>query len=126
MRCTRWGRGRGALQKVRTAVDGTLLNLSPWARRAVARSAGNSNSDAELDDQGEAALAEQRPIRRISFNVRQTVGTRYGRDWDMGDLVTVAYLGREYPMKVVGVTVSGSSDGAESITPEFESEVSSS
>jgi hypothetical protein len=120
------GQGKGALQKVRTAVDGTLLNLSPWARRAVARSAGNSNSDAELDDQGEAALAEQRPIRRISFNVRQTVGTRYGRDWDMGDLVTVAYLGREYPMKVVGVTVSGSSDGAESITPEFESEVSSS
>jgi len=117
------GQGVGGLQKVRTAVDSTLLALSPWARRAVARSARNSNSDAELDDQGEAALAEQRPIRRISFDVRQTVGTRYGRDWDMGDLVTVAYLGREYPMKVVGVTVSNSSDGAESITPEFESEV---
>lgn len=118
------GQGKGALQKVRAAADNSLLLLSPWARRAVARSARNSNSDAELDDQAEAQLNEQRPVRKISFSVRQTAGTRYGRDWDMGDLVTVAYLGRRYDMKVVGVTVSSRSDGQETITPEFESEVS--
>lgn len=117
------GQGKGALQKVRTAADSSLLALSPWARRAVARSGRNSNDDNELDDQAEAMVNEQRPIRQISFSVRQTVGTRYGRDWDMGDLVTVEYLGRDYDMKVMGVTVSASSDGAESITPEFESEV---
>lgn len=117
------GQGKGALQKVRTAADGGLLTLSPWNRRAVARSGRNSNSDGELDDQAEGMLNEQRPLRKISFTVRQTAGTRYGRDWDLGDLVNVEYLGRERKVKVVGVTVSSTSEGQETITPEFESEV---
>jgi len=117
------GQGVGALQKVRTAADAALLALSPWARRAVTRSSRNSYSDDEMDALGAATIAKQRPKRTLSFTARQTPATRYGRDWDLGDLVTAVYLGREHNLKVVGVTVGWSSDGRETITPELESEV---
>lgn len=116
------GQGPGSLQKIRTRADNTRLDYSPWNRRAVARKVSSSNNT-ELDTAGDGVIAGQRPIMRISFAVQQTRATRYIRDWDMGDLVTVEFRGQDVDVKVVGVTVGVTSDGKETITPEMETEV---
>lgn len=115
------GNGVGSLQIVRTRADETLLDYSPWARRAVARKFSSSDN-AILDAAADGVIATQRPLRKISFAVQQTRATRYNRDWELGDLVSVVFRGQRYDLKIVGVTVAVSSNGEETITPEFENE----
>ena len=92
---------------------------TPWARRAVSRKA-RSNDDTELTNEGEKTLAKQESKRSITFTARQTAATRYGRDWFLGDLVTVHFRGLEFTQKVVGVRVSINGVGEETIEPELE------
>ncbi len=117
------GQGRGASRKTTTVSSAALLALSPWARRAVARSATNEAQAAALTVVGQERLDKERSRRTFSFKVQQTEAMRYGRDWDLGDLVEVEdYFGNVSDMKIVGVTISVGGAGAESITPEFEAE----
>jgi len=117
------GQGRQTQRRVTTVTDATLLGLSPWARRAVARSESNEEDLTYLASKGQQVIDAQRSRRSFSFDVRQTEAVRYGRDWDMGDLVEVEdYLGNVAAMKIVGVTVSVSESGEENITPEFQEE----
>ena len=74
--------------------------------------ARNTTSDATLD--------KQRAQRKFSFNTRQTTATRYGRDWGLGDLISVEFRGTTITQKVTGVRVTMSADGTETIKPELE------
>ena len=116
--CDVGGPGSGATRPYTSRTSGTE-NDSPWARRAVYRQARRGNSAGEREDAGDQALNKQRAKRTLNFTARQTEATRYGRDWGLGDLVTVEFLGRSYDKKVVGITVGlGASD--ESIRVETE------
>jgi hypothetical protein len=93
---------------------------SPWARRAVFRNGSSANNDstAKLQDIGDNTLDKQRSRRVLTFNAKQTTATRYRRDWDLGDLVTVEFLGRSYDKKIVGVTIGLNAEGDETISVE--------
>ena len=69
---------------------------------------------------GDAILDKQRAKRTIQFDAQQTIATRYGRDWDLGDLVTVKLRGMTWNQKVVGVFVTLDANGTETIRPECE------
>ena len=114
------GSGLAAARTIETRQNAALLAGSPWARRAVARDARDTDVVARLQARGDAVLNEQEPKRDLSFGVLQTIATRYGRDWDLGDLVSVEYRGWRVDVKVTAVTVSMASDGAETIIPTVE------
>jgi hypothetical protein len=119
--CDVGGPGKGDARIYASRTSGTE-NDSPWARRAVFRTAAASqiNSTGELEDLADATLDRQRAKRILTFNARQTTATRYGRDWDVGDLVTVGFLGRSYDKKIVGVTIGLGEGGNETIFVETE------
>jgi len=119
--CDVGGPGKGIARIYTSRTSGAELD-SPWARRAVYRNAPSSqiSSTDELDDAGDKTLNEQRAKRTFTFDAIQTEATRYGRDWIVGDLVTVEFLGRSFNKKIVGVTIGVSSggDGKETISIE--------
>lgn len=117
--CDVGGQGAGIARVYSYLTSGTEAD-SPWARRAVFRDARNEGTAAGREAKADEVLNKQRARRVLTFNARQTTATRYGRDWDIGDLVTVEFLGRSYDKKVVGVTLSVSSDGDETIAVESE------
>lgn len=92
---------------------------SPWNRRAVVREDTNEWDPAILADEAEQTLSAQRLKREFFFDIIQ-FPTRYGCNWEVGDLVTVQYRGAETNQKVVGVTITLSNDGGETIRPELE------
>lgn len=118
------GQGYGGLRRdiTRTAADAGLSATqadSPWARRAVVRSTRDYET-AAMNALGDKITFEQRPTREISLDVKSSQSTRYGRDWDIGDYVTLEHRGNDYNQKIVGVTVTVSMDGAVTITPELQ------
>jgi hypothetical protein len=117
--CDVGGPSQGAARVYTSRTSGTE-NDSPWARRAVFRDARNAHTAGERQDIGDQTLNAQRSKRALTFNARQTKATRYGRDWDLGDLVTVEFLGRSYDKKIVGVTIGVSENGDETISVEAE------
>jgi hypothetical protein len=117
--CDIGGPGKGISRIYAYRTSGTE-NDSPWARRAVFRNASSSqvNSIGELEDIADGVLEKQGVKRELIFDAKQTDATRYGRDWDVGDLVTVEFLGRSYDQKIVGVVIGLSASGDETITVE--------
>ena len=115
------GQGVGASRKRAMVARNGTIGLSPWARQAVVRDLSSAEDD-ELGDKAQEELVAGAPSYNVSFQVLQNEFTRYGRDWDIGDLVHVATKGREAIMKIIGVTVTLQKDGKEKITPEFETE----
>ena len=119
--CDIGGPGKGISRIYASRTSGTELD-SPWARRAVFRNGSSSenNSTGQLEDIADETLEKQRSKRGFTFDVIQTESTRYGRDWIVGDLVTIKFLERSYNEKIVGVTVGVSSggDGKETISVE--------
>lgn len=79
--------------------------------------APNITTTAGLTSRGEDALAGRKQIREFYFDVVQTEGTKYGKDYYLGDLVTAInpFSGASYTMKVLSVTVSAESGGKEKI-----------
>lgn len=116
------GQGQGSIRNYRTraSAEATAFN---WSRRAVFRDARDSNVNGVLDNRGDAILEEQRARYLAAFDVLQTTATRYGRDWDMGDLIRFTDEdGEDFDLKIEGVRVSISDTGNDTIRPELETE----
>ena len=118
------GQGAGDVRRdvTRTAADLGLIAVqtdSPWARRAVVRTTRDFTT-AAMNDSADKTLYEQRSRRVIQLEVKQSQSTRYGRDWDIGDLVTLEHRGVDINEKVMGVTVTVSSNGETTLTPELQ------
>lgn len=75
----------------------------------------NTEEEGELNAIGDAAIWEVRADSRLDFDVVQTRSLRYGRDYNLGDLVTGYYQGINQVMKIWDVTVSMDGSGQERI-----------
>ena len=112
--CYVLGQGSGDQRRVVTRTSGAETD-SPWARRAVARDARNTYSTDALSDNGDEVLDENRAKVEMQCTVKQSEAVRFGRDWDLGDLVTVEYRTFSVTQKIIGVRVTVGSDGDEVI-----------
>ena len=120
--CYVGGQGQGAARTYRTRSTADATAFS-WSRRAVFRDARDAALNATLDARGDAELEASRARYEASFKVVQTTATRYGRDWDLGDLVRFTDEdGNDSNLKINGVSVSVNSEGQENITPDMETE----
>ena len=113
------GQGQGDRRNYRTGVTARATAFN-WSRRAAFRDTRDTNVDAEMDDRADAELDAGRARNYAKFNVIQTTATRYGRDWDMGDLVNFEDDdGTLYAFKAWGVGVKIDENGNEFIAPEL-------
>ena len=113
------GQGAGSERRIVTRTSGAETD-SPWNRRALARDARNTYSDAALNDKGDEVIDKSRARVRTQVDVAQTTATRFGRDWDIGDLVTLRYRNISVSQKIIGVRVEVANDGSETIQTMME------
>jgi hypothetical protein len=78
--------------------------------------ARNSTTLAEYQQRGDITLEEATRRRsRIEVAIAQTQGLRYGRDYFLGDLVSIDVGGILYTRKILSVAIRANSDGSEEI-----------
>ena len=120
--CYIGGQGQSVRRNYRTrsTAEATAYN---WSRRAVFRDGRDTNENASLDDRADTTLDAMRARTYAKFDVKQTTSTRYGPDWDLGDLVNFEDDdGTLDALKVWGVGVRVDDSGNEFISPELVAE----
>lgn len=112
------GPGEKQDRVVFTANSLTLQANSPWATYEATREATQERTGASLANVGAAALEGAQPYIEFKFVPVETLATRYGRDYFLGDTVTaITPDGTALTLRVIGVTIGVSGDnGAETIS----------
>lgn len=107
--------GAGRVIKERS---NTAAHTAGWRRREVWVDARGAANAAELDQAGDAALADGGPRRQLLVTAVETAQTRYGYDFSIGDLVGVEpFPGLVVPAVVLGADISVTAGQGETITP---------
>lgn len=99
------GQGEGINRTIQEEQNATAMAVSPWNRSEAFVDARNESAVAGLTTRGQAYLQENRARIELTFNIQQTLGTRWLRDWELGDLVTAVYGGYTFEKKIVEVSV---------------------
>lgn len=79
-----------------------------------------ADTDAALDARGDAVVREARRRDQVTFDVLQTAACAYGRDYDLGDLVTRRTFGAEATQQITQITVRWTPSGGEQISVEVQ------
>lgn len=88
------GRGVGTERMMLELTDVDAEALTPWSRKeAFSDSRGEGTMDGMLTA-GKRYLEEYSARTSLTFNVRQTPGCQWIRDWNVGDIITAKY--RDY------------------------------
>ncbi len=78
---------------------------SPWNRIESVKNANQDEAAASLIARGDALLEALQARETFTFRVLEVEGTRYGRDYFFGDLVTARYADIERNLQIVGVRI---------------------
>lgn len=119
------GPGQGIDREILEMSLSDDLAISPWNRQEAFVDARNQEGTDGMTTTGQAYLNDNRYLEKFTFNMRQTDGTRWLRDWQLGYLVTARYFNEQFTKKIVevGVIVSAGDTGSsqeEVITAEME------
>jgi len=82
--------------------------------------ARNCTTTGGLNSSGDSRLVALRARQEFTYRVVQTPGCTYGVHYELGDLVRAQYGTVNVTQKIVGVTISLSRDGAETIDVEMQ------
>ncbi len=112
------GPGEKADRIVLTANSLTRQAGSPWALAETTHEATQERTGASMANVGATKLEQTQPWIEFAFSPIETLATRYGRDYFLGDTVTaIAQDGTVLTLRVIGVTIrSDGASGAESIS----------
>lgn len=116
------GQGSGPIREFATASSaGAATNDAEVVVNAT-DVAPSATSQATLEDRGSAYLERQAAQQTYNYNVVQTSGSYYGRDYTVGDLVTgvLWFSGAEITQKILGANIDQDNDGNESIEMELQ------
>lgn len=105
------GQGQDADREIWPEDDAARIASSPWNLAEMIRNANMEEEEEGLEVSAKVALSETGPRKTFTFQPLQTSGSRYGRDYNLGDLITARYKGTEFTRKIVGVTVRVSAEG---------------
>lgn len=103
------GKGQGT-DRERVQVVNADVADSPINRREGVRNSTANSGAAELTSYGEATLPTLAKQESFVFNVIQVPSTLYGRDYNLGDLITARFDDIERNKKIVDVEVSVSAE----------------
>ncbi len=119
------GKGRGASRDIEEVEDTTRSGLSFWGRRESFRNAtfADIGDTSALNDVGQDELAKYRQKKSLVCGLIDTPSTRYGREWNFGDKVTINYQGVQAETIIRAVNVKVDSSGRETIAARAEIEL---
>lgn len=100
------------------AAAANILAASRWNAIESVQDARGQPDLVSLQTQGDQQLAELAAEDRFEFTALQTDSRQYGRDYDVGDIITAKYRSVTTTKKITAVAVS-ISEGVERIAPEF-------
>ena len=99
------GQGQGVDRTVAEYSDATAEAISPWNRHEAFVDARSESTADGLETRGTAYLEAHKVVTTLSFNIQQTLGTRWLRNWELGDIVTARYASKTFTKKIVEVSV---------------------
>lgn len=118
------GQGEGVDRAVIERQNYAATLESPWARSEGFEDARKESDTAALEVVAQQYLEERGSQVEFDFEIYQTAGTRWLRDWFLGDLVTARYYGRQFDKEItevaVTVTSGSASQSVEKITVALE------
>jgi len=100
------GQGENADRNVKQIYDTDRYNASIWNRCEGFADARNQSADDGVREAGRVQLNEGKPRIRFTATPVDTVGTRFGIDWDFGDKVRSRYKNVEFDTIIRAVTIS--------------------
>lgn len=112
------GQGTGWERMIYDQQDAGLVADSPWNLREFFVDARDIAREDEMPARAVQALEENEPIADLEFTVVETDAYKYGRDWDLYDLVTGIYRGQQ-DYRVEAVTVTVTDAGVETIKADL-------
>lgn len=119
------GKGEKSDRNVQQVYDTARYSASKWNRcEGFAQATNEADTDAAVEAFGNTKLAEGAPKVRFSGQPMDTKGTRFGRDWDIGDKVTARYRRYETTHIIRAVTLSVNDKGREEIRTRLDYESS--
>lgn len=80
-------------------------SVSPWNRIEAFVDARQESSASGLTTIGQQYLNKYAVIDTLSFNIIQNDGTRWLRDWVLGDIITAKYYDLSFSKKLTKITV---------------------
>lgn len=99
------GQGQGTDRTVVERLNSSEISISPWNRIEVVHDARNESTTAALQTIGDGHLLEHNVDKHLSFQILQSPGTVYGRDYFIGDLVLGYFNGVSESRSISGVEV---------------------
>lgn len=104
--CYVGGKGEEENRLVSEVKSTATIDYSPWARREFFYNASNQTSTASAHNKmGKRLLRAKRGRTNFTGQLLSTPQTRYGIEWNMGDLVTASFDGRQFDGLVSPVSV---------------------
>lgn len=96
------GKGREEFRKIAQVQNVTNVQHSPLNRIEGVYNATNTDDNA-LESVGYQALERNKPLRLFKGQLQDAEGSRYGLDWDLGDLLDAQDGDEEFEIMVTGV-----------------------
>lgn len=119
------GTGQGANRVIQEEKNAAAEAVSPWNRAEAFVDARNETTANGLTTRGQAYLANNEATNELTFNIQQTFGSRWIRDYNLGDIITAIYGAFTFTKKInkISVVVSSGTTGQaiiEVISAEFQ------
>lgn len=106
------GQGEEADRIIKTAQDDSRIGDGyPFNRREYFRDARNCETDAAVQAEADAALAEGRPKRILTGDLIDMPSMKYGVHFGFGDLLTAEAFGVSMDVHVTSVDITAGPDG---------------
>lgn len=109
------GQGEGADRERVLVEDATSIAASKWGRVEMARDARDLDDAGALVQRGQAEIERNRRLDTVGFEIVQTAGWLYGRDYFFGDLARARVLDETRDIQIHAVTITQNAGAAESV-----------
>lgn len=117
------GDGSGEDRTVIELQDIVAISRSPWGRKEAFVEGRQQVTGDPLEAVGYAYLRQNKKQNNFTFDITQTINSRWLRDWGLGDVITARYFDFDFDKHIteVSVIVSSSETGLiESLSIEME------
>jgi hypothetical protein len=112
------GTGQSTDRTVVEGLNAAEIAASPWNRIEAVQDARNESTTAGLTGLANGHLAAHTVDQHIAFQVLQSPGTVYGRDYFRGDLVLARFLNLTQSVQITGAEITVA-EGKENIRIHF-------
>lgn len=99
--------------------DSPAVSDSPWNRIELMRDARNETTIDGLNTVAATELQKGAARENFTFSVIQTPASVYGRDYALGDLVTIQFNAQQADKKLIGVHINVNADSVEALSFDF-------